>query len=87
MITVNIQSGDAADIFVTVTDNNRAPAHKVVTNLRLNYGSAPSPIQISEDAAGRGNIDWHAVRCDDRNRTNGRNETPSDGDTIYVNAA
>lgn len=86
MISITIQNGDAADVFVTVTDNNTAPASVVMNKQRLNYASAPVALQITENAAGRANIDWEAVRCDDAQVSNRSNATPSDGDLVYVSA-
>lgn len=86
MISITLQNGDAADVFVTVTDNNTAPPSVVMNNQRLNYASAPVPLQITEDAAGHGNINWKAVRCDDASIHNQSNAAPSDGDLVYVSA-
>jgi hypothetical protein len=86
MISITIQNGDSADVFVTVTDNDSAPASEVMNNQRLNYASAPVQLQITENAAGRGNIDWKAVRCDDATIYNQSNAAPSDGDLVFVSA-
>ncbi len=86
MITVNVQSGDAADIFATLTDNNANPPTVVLSRMRLNYGSAPLPVHVQEDGTGKCDINWQTERCDDANHKNSGNEVRGDGDLFYITA-
>jgi hypothetical protein len=86
VISIEIVNGDAADVFVTVVDNNTPSPQKVLDGSRLNYASAPVIIQVAENAAGRGNIDWKATRCDDPATENQGSATPADDERVYVNA-
>jgi hypothetical protein len=86
MITVKVQSGDTADIFATITDNNTNPPQVVLDRKRLNYGSAAVDVKVQEDGTNKCNVDWEAERCDDVRHKNSGNERRGDGDLFYIDA-
>ena len=55
MITVNLENDDQNDLFVSVTDLNRAGSPVVLNQVRINQGESLA-VEIQEDGHGSGKI-------------------------------
>jgi len=85
MIQVTINNDDQDDLFVTVKDFNTAAGSTVLDKVRLNY-RASTPVSITEDGNGDGNIFWLAVLAKDSTVSKIGNAKPRNGDQIDVSA-
>lgn len=85
LIQVTINNDDPDDIFVTVNDLNTAAGTTVLDKARLIY-RASTPVDITMDGGGDGNISWLAVLAKDSTVSKAGNATPRNGDQIDVAA-
>lgn len=83
MITVNLENDDQNDLFVSVTDLNRAGSPEVLNQVRINQGDSLA-VEIQEDGHGAGKVAWAAQQVDDPTRTVHRTVTVSSGDAVEV---
>ena len=83
MITVNLENDDQNDLFVSVTDLNRAGSPVVLNQVRINQAESLA-VEIQEDGHGSGKIAWAAQRVDHPTRTEHRTVTATSGDTVEV---
>jgi hypothetical protein len=83
MITVNFENDDQNDLFVSVTDLNRAGSPVVLNQVRINQGESLA-VEIQEDGHGNGKVTWAAQQVDEPTRTVHRTVTVSSGDTVEV---
>lgn len=83
MITVNLENDDQIDLFVRVTDLNRAGSPVVLNQVRINQGESLA-VEIQEDGHGSGHIEWAAQQVDHASRTVHRTVTVSSGVTVEV---
>jgi predicted RNA-binding protein with TRAM domain len=83
MITVNLENDDQNDLFVSVTDLNRAGLPLVLNQVRINQGESLA-VEVQEDGHGSGKVAWAAQQVDYPTRTVHRTVTVSSGDTVEV---
>ena len=83
MITINVVNEDQGDLFVSVTDLNRAGSPIVVNKVRINEGDS-LPVEVQEDGHGNGKMTWAALRVDFPEKTVHRTVTVGSGDTVEV---
>lgn len=83
MITVSIENSDQGDLFVSVTDLNRAGSPVIVNKARVNAGESIQ-VDIQEDGHDSGKILWKAQRTDKPSQTAHRTVAPNAGDTVEV---
>jgi hypothetical protein len=83
MITVNLENDDQNDLFVSVTDLNRAGSLVVLNQIHINQGESLA-VEIQEDGHGSGKGAWAAQQVDHPTRTVHRTVTVSSGDTVEV---
>ena len=83
MITVNLENDDQNDLFVSVTDLNRAGSPVVLNQVRINQAESLA-VEIQEDGHGSGKLEWAAQQVDRPTQTVHRTVTVSSGDTIEV---
>jgi hypothetical protein len=83
MITVNLENDDQNDLFVSVTDLNRAGSPVVLNQVRINQAESLA-VEIQEDGHGSGKIAWAAQRVDHPTKTVHRTVTVGAGDAVEV---
>lgn len=83
MITVTLENQDQGDLFVTVTDLNRAETPEILKKQRINQGESLL-LDIQEDGHGTGRIKWLAQRTDHPQKTAQHVATPETGDTVEI---
>ena len=77
------EGDDQNDLFVSVTDLNRAGSPVVLNQVRINQGKSLA-VEIQEDGHGSGKIEWAAQQVDHPTQTVHRTVTVSSGDTVEV---
>jgi hypothetical protein len=83
MITINVANEDQGDLFVSVTDLNRAGSPVVVNQVRINEGDSLA-VEVQEDGHGNGKMTWSALRVEFPEKTGQRTVTVRSGDTVEV---
>jgi hypothetical protein len=83
MITVNLENDDQNDLFVSVTDLNRAGSPVVLNQVRINQGKSLA-VEIQEDGHGSRKIEWAAQQVDHPTQTVHRTVAVGSGDTVEV---
>ena len=79
---INLENDDRNDLFVNVTDLNRAGSPLVLNHVRINQRESLA-VEI-QDSHGSGHIEWAAQQVDQATRTVHRTVTVSSGDTVEV---
>lgn len=86
MITISISNADAADLFVSLTDENVAPSAIVLNQQRINTKMTVT-VNVQEDGNGNGNVSWTAVRTNDPSVSGQGTAHPANSDTVIVKTA
>jgi hypothetical protein len=87
VLTITINNNTSDNLLVTVYDQNRNPAQRVLSSTAI-YGNASIPVAISPDGSGMGHLSWTAMTIDPDMRRCGHNDKAglNDGDTVNVQA-